>query len=143
MNVAEVLWAPDPETARASTMAQFARFLNQQRLADVEELDYSALHAWSVNDLGQFWAAAAEFLGVRFHAAPQAAYGSLDMPGTDWFPGATLNYAEHSLSDGPGRAAEDLAVVFVREDGLARLVSHGELRDLVILLAGLRDPSGA
>ena len=131
MNVPEVLWAPDPETARASTMAQFARFVNQQRLADVDQLDYPALHAWSVNDLGQFWAAAAEFLGVRFHAAPQAAYGSLDMPGTDWFPGATLNYAEHSLSDGPGRAAEDLAVVFVREDGLERLVSHGELRDLV------------
>jgi acetoacetyl-CoA synthetase len=112
-------------------MAQFARFLNRHRLADVDALDYPALHAWSVNDLGQFWAAAAEFLGVRFHTAPQATYGSLDMPGTDWFPGATLNYAEHPLSDGPGRAAEDLAVVFVREDGLERLVSHGELRDLV------------
>ncbi|HEU4907742.1 MAG TPA: acetoacetate--CoA ligase [Propionibacteriaceae bacterium] len=131
MNVPEVLWTPDPETARASTMAQFARFVDQRRLADVDELDYPALHAWSVNDLGRFWAAAAEFLGVRFHAAPQATYGSLEMPGTDWFPGATLNYAEHSLSDGPGRAAEDLAVVFVREDGLERLVSHGELRDLV------------
>jgi acetoacetyl-CoA synthetase len=131
MSVPEVLWAPNPETARASTMAQFARFATQQRLADVDELDYPALHAWSVNDLGQFWAAAAEFLGVRFHAAPRATYGSLDMPGTDWFPGATLNYAEHSLTGGPGRAADDLAVVFVREDGLERLVSHGELRDLV------------
>jgi acetoacetyl-CoA synthetase len=120
-------------------MARFARFLNQRRLTDVDELDYRALHAWSVNDLGRFWAAAAEFLGVRFHAAPQATYGSLDMPGTDWFPGATLNYAEHALTDGPGRSADDMCVVFVREDGWERLVSHGELRDLVgRIRAGLR-----
>ena len=53
------------------------------------------------------------------------------MPGARWFPGSTLNYAEHALADGPGRGDDDLAVVFVREDGLERLLSYGELRDLV------------
>ena len=58
------------------------------------------------------------------------------MPGTEWFPGATLNYAEHAHRRS-GASADDLAVVFVREDGL-ELVSHGELRDLVgRLRAGL------
>jgi acetoacetyl-CoA synthetase len=127
----DMLWMPDPATARTSAMAQFARFVAEQRLADVDEMDYSSLHAWSVDDLDGFWAAVAEFLGVRFRTPPQATHASLAMPGTEWFPGATLNYAEHSLSDGPGRASDDLAVVFVREDGLERLVSHGELRDLV------------
>jgi acetoacetyl-CoA synthetase len=127
----DVVWTPDPAMARASAMAQFARFVRQKRLADVAELDYPSLHAWSVDDLDGFWSAAVEFLGVGFHAEPDATYGSLAMPGTQWFPGATLNYAEHSLRDGPGRAADDLALVFVREDGLERLVSHGELRDLV------------
>jgi acetoacetyl-CoA synthetase len=127
----DLLWTPDPATARTRAMAQFARFVEGQRLADVDELDYSSLHAWSVDDLEGFWAAVADFLGVRFHSAPEATYASLAMPGTEWFPGATLNYAEHSLSDGPGRGSDDLAVVFVREDGLERLVSHGELRDLV------------
>jgi len=131
MNVPEVLWAPDPAAARSSTMARFARFVRQQRLVDIDDLDYPALHAWSVDDLERFWAAAAEFLGVRFHARPEATYRSLAMPGTDWFPGATLNYAEHALTDGPGRSTDDLAIVFVREDGLERLVSHRELRDLV------------
>jgi acetoacetyl-CoA synthetase len=130
-DVPEVLWTPDPAAVRGSAMAQFARFVGDKRLAEVDELDYSSLHAWSVNDLDGFWSAAADFLGVRFHAAPRAALGSPDMPGTEWFPGATLNYAEHALRDGPGRAVDDLAVVFVREDGLERLVSHGELRDLV------------
>ena len=131
MNLPEVLWTPDPAAARASGMAQFARFVRERRLASIDELDYPSLHAWSVDDLEGFWAAAADFLGVRFHALPEAAHGSLAMPGTEWFPGATLNYAEHSLTERPGRASQDPAVVFVREDGLERLVNHGELRDLV------------
>jgi acetoacetyl-CoA synthetase len=136
--VAEMLWTPDPAAARASRIAQFAGFVRDQRLAEVDELDYSSLQAWSVAELEGFWAAAAEFLGVRFHAAPSATLSSLAMPGAEWFPGATLNYAEHALTDGPGRAGDDLAVVFVREDGRERLVSHGELRELVgRLRAGL------
>jgi acetoacetyl-CoA synthetase len=134
----EVVWTPDPASARASAIAEFARFVRDQRLADVDELDYSSLHAWSVDDLDGFWAAAAEFLGVRFHAVPRATLDSPTMPGTEWFPGATLNYAEHALADGPGRAGDDLAVVFVREDGLEKLVSHDELRELVARMrAGL------
>ena len=53
------------------------------------------------------------------------------MPGARWFPGSTLNYAEHALSDGPGRGDDDVALVFVREDGFERLVTYGELRELV------------
>ena len=126
-----MVWTPDPAAARASAMAQFARFVRQRRLAEVDELDYPSLHAWSVDDLDGFWAAAAEFLGVRFRTVAEATLGSRAMPGTEWFPGATLNYAEHSLGDGPGRDDDEIAVVFVREDGLERLISYGELRDLV------------
>ena len=46
-DVAEVLWTPDPVTARTSRIAAFTRFVRKQRLADVDELDYSSLHAWS------------------------------------------------------------------------------------------------
>src|SRR4029450_7382229 len=106
--IAEVLWTPDPAAARASAVAEFARFVRDQRLADVDELDYSSLHDWSVGDLDGFWAAAAAFLGVRFHAGPEATLDSLIMPGTEWFPGSTLNYAEHALTDGPGRAGDDI-----------------------------------
>jgi acetoacetyl-CoA synthetase len=138
-DVPEVLWTPDPAATRASAIAQFASFVRERRLAGIDELDYRSLHAWSVDDLEAFWAAAAEFLGVRFRAAPHATLRSPAMPGTEWFPGASLNYAEHALTDGPGHAGDDLAVVFVREDGLERLVSHGELRDLVSRLrAGLQ-----
>jgi acetoacetyl-CoA synthetase len=54
--------------------------------------------------------------------------GRADVPGAEWFPGATLNYAENALAGG---SDADLAVIFAREDGLEREVTRGELRDLV------------
>ncbi|WP_106096764.1 acetoacetate--CoA ligase [Pseudonocardia dioxanivorans] len=128
----EVVWSPSPAAAASSEIARFARHLRENRGVDLpDDTDYAALHAWSVADVGAFWDAAAEFFGVRFHDAPTAPLGSDAMPGAEWFPGATLNYAEHALSDGPGRAPEDTAIVFVREDGLERTVTHAELRDAV------------
>ena len=60
--------------------------------------------------------------------APTAVLGERSMPGARWFPGATLNYAEHALAAGPGRGDDDLAMIFVREDGLERMLRFGELR---------------
>jgi acetoacetyl-CoA synthetase len=120
----DVLWAP--ESGHRGPLAEFADWVREHRGVDVP--DYAALHEWSVTDLGGFWSAVAEFLGVRFHDAPTAVLGRSEMPGTEWFPGATLNYAEQALSNG---ADADVALVFAREDGLEREVTRGELRDLV------------
>ena len=130
-DVPDVLWTPEPATARASSLAEFARFARERRGIALDELDYASLHAWSVSDLDAFWSAAAEFLGVRFHTHPMATLASATMPGAEWFPGSTLNYAEHALVEGRGRRNDDLALVFVREDGLERLLTYGELRDQV------------
>ena len=67
--------------------------------------DYDALQRWSVTDLEGFWRALADFYGVRLRQ-PSGVLGSRAMPGAEWFPGATLNYAEHMLSD-----RDDVAVV--------------------------------
>ncbi|TQM36206.1 acetoacetate--CoA ligase [Pseudonocardia cypriaca] len=120
----DVLWTPDPD--HHGRLAEFTEWVREHRGVDAP--DYATLHAWSVDDQEGFWSAVAEFLGVRFHAQPRAVLGRTEMPGAEWFPGATLNYAEHALA--PGSDA-DLAVVFVREDGLEREVTRGELRDLV------------
>jgi acetoacetyl-CoA synthetase len=120
----DVLWTPDPD--HHGRLAEFTEWVREHRGVDAP--DYATLHAWSVDDQEGFWSAVAEFLGVRFHAQPRAVLGRTEMPGAEWFPGATVNYAEHALA--PGSDA-DLAVVFVREDGLEREVTRGELRDLV------------
>ncbi len=128
-DAAEVLWSPDPERAAGTAIADFTRWLGEHRGVKLDELDYQALHEWSIRDLDGFWSAAAEYLGVIFRDPPTATLGSRDMPGAQWFPGSTLNYAEHALTPGPGRQDEDVAVLFAREDGAQRTVTHAELRD--------------
>jgi acetoacetyl-CoA synthetase len=124
------LWAPDRRSAAASAVAGFARFVRGRLGLTVSDTDYSALHAWSVREIEAFWLAAAEYLGARFHDRALRALGATDMPGAKWFPGATLNYAEHALTHHPSND-DSVAIVFVREDGLERIVSFVELRELV------------
>lgn len=126
---AELLWQPDPDRVAASRMSEFREWLRTHRSLDLP--DYRALWRWSVSDLAGFWGAVAEFFDVRFHDQPQRVLTAEEMPGTEWFPGATLNYAEHALRSGPGKADSDLAVVFVREDGRSERLTYGQLRERV------------
>ena len=71
---------------------------------------YAELWQWSVDDLDAFWTSVAEWSGVRWHAEPERALGEPAMPGARWFPGATLNYAEHALAE-VGSRPDDVAVV--------------------------------
>jgi len=107
-------------------MAEFRRWLAAER--GVEVGDYQALWEWSTSDLEAFWGALTEFMGVRFHTGYDRVLGSAEMPGAVWFPGATLNYAEHALSVG---ADDAQAVIFEREDGLSSTLTYGELRSEV------------
>ena len=117
------LWRPDPAAVEASRMAEFRRWLAAER--GVVVYDYQALWEWSTSELEAFWEALATFLGVRFHTGYDRVLGSASMPGASWFPGATLNYAEHALSTGEDDA---LAVIFEREDGESQTLTYGQLR---------------
>jgi acetoacetyl-CoA synthetase len=110
-------------------MAAFRAWLAANRGVDLA--DYEALWRWSVSDLAGFWGALAEFAGARFHSPPHAVLAEPTMPGARWFPGATLNYAEHALAAGPGKEDDDLAVIFCREDGMRQECSFGALRQHV------------
>ncbi len=96
---------------------------------------YAALHHWSVTDLDGFWSSIKEFFGVRFHTPASAVVPDRRMPGTEWFPGATLNYAEHAL----GGPADEVAVIAYSQTRDRTELTWGELRDQVARArAGLR-----
>jgi acetoacetyl-CoA synthetase len=84
-----------PAAADGSEIARFLAWLDSER--DLRFADYADLHAWSVADLDGFWSAVAEFYAVRFATPPERVLGRREMPGAEWFPGATLNYAEHAV----------------------------------------------
>ncbi|NEK86869.1 acetoacetate--CoA ligase [Blastococcus saxobsidens] len=89
------LWTP-PATARQTT--RLGRFLDgvQERTGRVLP-DYESAWRWSVEELEEFWAEVWNWADVISHRPPERVLGRRDMPFAQWFPGATLNYAEHAL----------------------------------------------
>jgi acetoacetyl-CoA synthetase len=103
-------------------MDAFRRQVNQRH--GLALADYPALHAWSIEHREAFWQAIVDSFDVRFHNPPRTVLEEGPrMPDARWFPGATLNFAEHLLR----RRDEATAVVAIGEDGSRESLSHAEL----------------
>ncbi len=97
--------------------------------------DYGELWQWSVDDLEGFWASIWEFCGVRASEPYERVLGSHEMPGTRWFEGAELNYAENLLARGEGRE-DEVAVLHCSELRELAQITHSELAAQVAAVAG-------
>jgi acetoacetyl-CoA synthetase len=97
--------------------------------------DYSELWQWSVDDLEGFWAGIWEFCGVRASKPYERVLGSHEMPGTRWFEGSELNYAENLLAHGEGRE-DEVAVLHCSELRELAQITCGELAAQVAAAAG-------
>jgi acetoacetyl-CoA synthetase len=116
------LWTPSAERIAATRMDAFRRFVNQRN--SLQLADYAALHAWSVDQREAFWQAIVEYFEVRFSAQPDAVLREASiMPSAHWFPGATLNFAEHLLR----RRDDHPALVAIAEDASREQLSYAEL----------------
>ncbi len=91
---------------------------------------YDELWRWSVDEPGAFWQSIADFFSVRWHGAPTGALPEVRMPGADWFPGGTLNYAEQALRL-PGRGPDDVVVIGRSQTRGPSEMTAAELRDAV------------
>jgi acetoacetyl-CoA synthetase len=81
------IWKPSAERIERATLTGYQRSLGFG--------SYDELWRWSVEELEAFWRSIVDQFGVRFAEQPTAVLGSSEMPGAQWFPGATLSYAEH------------------------------------------------
>jgi acetoacetyl-CoA synthetase len=90
-----VLRLPAPDALDTTAIGRFISWLDHHGHPGLSS--YDDLWRWSVDDLDGFWAALWEFTDVRSATPYAAVLESPVMPGTRWFPGATLNYAEHAL----------------------------------------------
>ncbi|MCC5971796.1 MAG: acetoacetate--CoA ligase [Pararhodobacter sp.] len=130
-----VLWEPDAARAAATSMARFIGWLESAR--GLVFADYHALWEWSVNDPESFWPAIIDFF--KLEVTPwQAVLGQREMPGAEWFPGATVNFARHVLRHAETRP-DDLALILQSETFGRVTLTWGELADRVArAAAGLR-----
>jgi acetoacetyl-CoA synthetase len=126
-----VLWSPTPESIRATRLAQFADRVGRRRGIDFgDPPDYDAIWRWSVEHLDQFWAEVADWSGVLPGVPDDRVLTRRQVPGAEWFPGTTVNYAEQALRhplDGTVDP-QSPALVAVAEDTEPVETSWAELR---------------
>ncbi|PRA45764.1 MULTISPECIES: acetoacetate--CoA ligase [Pseudomonas] len=128
--MSEILWQPSAERIANTRMDGFRRLCNQRLGLDLD--DYPALHRWSIEHREDFWQAIVDFFDVRFVEPPATVLREgPKMPSAEWFPGATLNFAEHLLR----RRDDGVAVVAIGEDGQREQLTFSELASHV---AGLQ-----
>ena len=144
------LWEPSPDVIERARITQFCRWLVRERglpLADptgpadpADSVDpagpaglvgraqhvYEELWRWSVTETAAFWESVWDYFGVLGQRGNGPVLTGSPMPDTQWFPGATLNYARNALRaavEDPGRAA----IIACGEGGAQRTLSYGEL----------------
>ena len=106
------VWSP---SAARIAKARLTRFI--AGLGEPAVFDYPSLYAWSIQNPESFWAAVWRFCGiVSGQRWDRVLEGGDRMPGAQWFPGATLNFAENLM----GAADERPALVFRAESGERR-----------------------
>ena len=92
----ELLWSPSPERIKNARLDALPASGCKEHRGKVFE-DYEALWRWSTTDLDGFWQSCWDYFGIEASKPPTAVLGKRTMPGTEWFPGAELNYARHML----------------------------------------------
>jgi acetoacetyl-CoA synthetase len=120
----QLLWTPsDPD---ASEMARFMRAQGHST--------YDELWRWSVEDLEGFWGSLWDWFEIE--GGYERVLGSSEMPGAEWFPGASLSYVERLFAAArPG----DVAIVHASESQPLAEITWDELADQVArCAAGLR-----
>ena len=131
------LWTPSAEDLQSAEMTRFMHWAGERHNLHFD--DYAELWRWSVDALEDFWADIWEFCGVRASKPYQRVLSSREMPGSRWFEGAELNYAENLLM--ADRVPHELAVLHTSERsgvGEQRLgeITWGELTAEVAAAAG-------
>ena len=125
-----ILWQPTKEQIQQAELTRFRQYITERHGIDVG--DYTALHAWSIDNLADFWNALWDYCDV---IAEQKDDTVLQPGGTmmeaRFFPGARLNFTENLLR----RRDDSDAIVFRSETGYTTRLSWKELHERVVCLA--------
>lgn len=125
-----ILWEPAKERIENTNMFQFMERVNEKYHQQCS--DYPSLYQWSVENIADFWEIMWDYADIRASKPySQIADNFEKMPGTKWFPGAKLNFAENLL-----RYRDDgIAIIFKGEEKKSIQMTYNELYDEVAKLA--------
>ena len=130
--VGDLLRSPSPDWRTGSNLGKYMTWLARYRGRAVNT--HAELWHWSVDDLTGFWSSIWDYYGVRGNH-DDVLGGYVDvlineaMPGTEWFPGAMLNYAEHMV--GTEADAHRAAIISYSQTRPEEQLTFGELQTQV------------
>ncbi|MCC6300243.1 MAG: acetoacetate--CoA ligase [Anaerolineales bacterium] len=124
------LWIPSEQRKQDANITRFIEEANSQHGLSIAS--YADLYQWSVENIPDFWAQVWDFVEVKASKHYDAVVTDLSvMPGTKWFTGARLNFAENLL-----RYRDDqLAFIFKGETQTSKQMTYAELYDEVARLS--------
>jgi len=127
--MARRLWEASDELKRNANITAFIQAVNGRHALNLST--YPELHRWSVDHIPEFWAMAWDHAGtIASKKYDRVVDDPYRMPGTKWFEGARLNFAENLLR----RRDDHTALVFRGEDQVTERMSYA---DLYATVAGL------
>jgi acetoacetyl-CoA synthetase len=127
-----ILWQPSAEDLESTNLAVYAAWLGRERGLNFDVANYEALQSWSATEIEQFWSSIWDYFDVQADGDPSVILIDREMPGTDWFPNTSLNFAEHVFR---GKDRDALAIVTQSELHPLREVTWGELSDQTAAIA--------
>ena len=129
------LWESSEERKGQANLTRFIKTVNAKY--DLVIDSYAAMWDWSVQNIPEFWATMWDFGEIRASRGYTHVVEDLTkFPGTQWFTGARLNFAENLLRHRDDRPA----FIFRGETQKSARVTYAELYDTVARVAkSLRD----
>ncbi len=120
------LWQPGGDRVRASNISAFIEAVEEDWNVNIG--DFDGLYEFSVSELDKFWTSLKDFTGIIAETWGDTVQENPGrMPGTRFFPGARLNFAENLLR----RRDDAEAIVFKGEDKVLTRLTYRQLYDRV------------
>jgi acetoacetyl-CoA synthetase len=114
----KILWRPSKARIAGSQLKRFEHWLYEHK--GLRFKNYEELWEWSVKDIEVFWEAFWQFAPIKAHTPYKRILNANKMPGTRWFEGATLNYAEHMLARASDPSSRKRPAIIYRNERVKR-----------------------
>ena len=124
------LWEPSKKWIKNAEVSRFIELVNKNFKKNIK--DAKELYQWSIDKIEDFWEAMWDFGGIIASQEYDKVVEDLSIfPGTKWFPGTKLNFAENLLK----YKDDQFAFIFQGESKKTEIITYENLNKLVARLA--------
>ena len=132
-----ILWHPSRAQIDNAEITDFANWVERNHGFNWQQV-YNRLWSWSVEHSDLFWKSIWDWHGIIGHQGERILINPDKIPGAQFFPDATLNFAENLLQ----QADDQIAISSHHEKGTSEQLTRATLKHDVMALAGWMQSKG-